>query len=90
MIRRNPSLLFNSFMRKGFFSQRRDFLILPHYLNKTFCVYNGKEYVSFVIKDTMIGHRLGEFVTTKKLGSSIHSSARNKKKAAQRRTGKKK
>ena len=31
-------------------------------------------------KRLMIGHHVGEYVITKKLGSSIHDSERNKKK----------
>lgn len=47
-------------------------LLNVNYLNKRFLVYNGHRYVSLLIKDFMLGYRIGEFVTTKRLGKKIH------------------
>lgn len=35
-------------------------------------VHNGRYFSSFIVRRWMYGHRFGEFVLTKKLGSSIH------------------
>lgn len=40
--------------------------ILPSFIELTFRVYNGKAFTIVKIIDEMVGHKLGEFVTTKK------------------------
>ena len=44
----------------------RDMIILPEMAGKTIKVYNGKEFISVIIVDEMIGHCLGEFALTRK------------------------
>ena len=44
----------------------RDIIIIPQMVGKMARVYNGKEFVSVLIQQEMIGHRLGEFVLTRK------------------------
>ena len=44
----------------------RDMIVLPEMTGKTIKVYNGKEFVSVIIVDEMIGHCLGEFALTRK------------------------
>ena len=46
-------------------THERDMIILPEMVGVRLGVYNGKEYVSVVITQEMIGHRLGEFVLTR-------------------------
>lgn len=58
-------------------SWSRRSLILPNLLNKTIFVYNGKTFIPCQIKEEMIGFKLGEFATTRKL--AIHKK-KNKKK----------
>jgi len=41
-------------------------VILPQFENKIFQVYNGKTFVSLSVKENMIGHKFGEFVSTRK------------------------
>lgn len=41
-------------------------LIIPYFINKTIQVHNGKEFKSITIKENMVGHKLGEFVNTRK------------------------
>jgi len=41
-------------------------VILPSFTELTFQVYNGKTFTVLKIIDEMIGHKLGEFVPTKK------------------------
>lgn len=41
-------------------------VILPQFENKIFQVYNGKTFISLVVKAEMIGHKFGEFIPTRK------------------------
>lgn len=41
-------------------------VILPSFTELTFRVYNGKTFAVVKIVDEMVGHKLGEFVPTKK------------------------
>ena len=42
--------------------------ILPEYVGNTFAVHNGKEFVPVYVTEDMVGHKLGEFVATRKFG----------------------
>ncbi|MDD5086916.1 MAG: 30S ribosomal protein S19 [Candidatus Nanoarchaeia archaeon] len=44
----------------------RDIIIIPQIVGKTVRVHNGKEFVSLLIQKEMVGHRIGEFVLTRK------------------------
>lgn len=44
----------------------RDSQISPEMIGVTFGVHNGKEFISVLVKEEMVGHRLGEFSPTKK------------------------
>lgn len=44
----------------------RNSTILPEFEGKTFKIHNGLTFISIYIKDTMIGHKFGEFVNTRK------------------------
>jgi small subunit ribosomal protein S19 len=57
-IRKNPK----AFHR----TKCRDMVIIPEMLGVKIGVHNGKEYVPIEIKPEMLGHRLGEFVLTRK------------------------
>jgi small subunit ribosomal protein S19 len=55
--------------------------VIPHnFVGHTISIHNGRTFIRTKIKESMVGHRLGEFVLTKHLGSSIHNSLRNRKK----------
>lgn len=41
-------------------------IILPSFIELTFRVYNGKAFTIVKIIDEMVGHKLGEFVSTRK------------------------
>jgi small subunit ribosomal protein S19 len=41
-------------------------VILPYYLNKNFLVYNGIIFIPLTVSEEMIGHKFGEFSTTRK------------------------
>jgi len=51
----------------------REMIILPEIVDRKVSVYNGKEFVSFTIQPEMLGHRMGEFASTRK--SVRHGSA---------------
>ena len=44
----------------------RDSEIAPEMVGYTFGVHNGKNFIEVLIKEEMVGHRLGEFSLTKK------------------------
>lgn len=41
-------------------------VILPKFVGFTFQIYNGKTFIDIKIINEMIGHKLGEFVATRK------------------------
>ncbi len=44
----------------------RDSVITPGMVGFTFGVHNGKNHISVLVVENMVGHRLGEFSPTKK------------------------
>ncbi len=44
----------------------RDMIILPEMVGLRIGVYNGKRFVPVEVEPEMVGHRLGEFATTRK------------------------
>ncbi len=52
--------------RKFHRTRCRDMIIVPQMLGAVLGVHNGKDYVKLEIKPEMLGHRLGEFVLTRK------------------------
>ena len=51
--------------------------ILPEFIGNTFAVHNGKEFVPVYVTEDMVGHKLGEFVATRKFGG--HGDQKGKK-----------
>ncbi|RYE05454.1 MAG: 30S ribosomal protein S19 [Rickettsiaceae bacterium] len=47
-------------------TQSRRSVILPQYVGKEFQIYNGKHYLLVRATQDMIGHKLGEFATTRR------------------------
>ena len=39
--------------------------IIPQFVGITFAVYNGKKFVSVLVSEDMVGHKLGEFSPTR-------------------------
>ncbi len=52
--------------------------IYPAFVGHTIAVHNGKEHVPVYITEDMVGHKLGEFVLTRKFNG--HSGSDKKKK----------
>lgn len=44
----------------------REMIVLPEMVGAKIGIYNGKEFIPLEIKPPMVGHRLGEFVLTRK------------------------
>lgn len=42
--------------------------IYPDFIGLTFAVHNGKEFIPVYVTEDMVGHKLGEFVPTRKFG----------------------
>ena len=51
--------------------------IFPEFIGNTFAVHNGKEFVPVYVTEDMVGHKLGEFVATRKFGG--HGDEKGKK-----------
>ena len=51
--------------------------IFPEFIGNTFAVHNGKEFIPVYVTEDMVGHKLGEFVPTRKFGG--HGDDKNKK-----------
>ena len=60
-------------------------MIFPDFVEHTFAVHNGKEHVPVYITEDMVGHKLGEFVATRKFGGhgkNVEAAAAAEDKAA--------
>ena len=51
--------------------------IYPEFIGHTFAVHNGKEFIPDYVTEDMVGHKLGEFVPTRKFGG--HGDDKGKK-----------
>ncbi|MBX3374340.1 MAG: 30S ribosomal protein S19 [Phycisphaeraceae bacterium] len=40
-------------------------MIVPEFVNQTFQVHNGRQFVDVFVTEDMVGHRLGEFAPTR-------------------------
>lgn len=57
-------------------------VIYPSFVEHTFAVHNGKEHVPVYVTEDMVGHKLGEFVLTRKYGGHGDSKVTNQSSAA--------
>lgn len=57
----------------------RSSTILPSMVGFTVAVYNGKQHVPIFISDQLVGHKLGEFVSTRNFRSHIKADKKTKK-----------
>lgn len=44
----------------------RDTEIMPKFIEQTFKVYNGRKYDEISVTENMVGHKFGEFASTRK------------------------
>ena len=57
----------------------RSSTILPNMVGHTIAVYNGKQHVPIFISDQFVGHKLGEFVSTRTFKSHIKTNRKTKR-----------
>ena len=57
----------------------RSSTILPSMIGFTIAVYNGKQHVPIFISDQLVGHKLGEFVSTRTFRSHIKTDRKTKR-----------
>ena len=53
--------------------------ILPSMVGFTIAVYNGKQHVPIFISDQLVGHKLGEFVSTRNFKTHIKADRKGKR-----------
>ncbi len=51
--------------RKAIKTWSRKSMVVPDFVGLTFAIHNGKKHVPVFITESMVGHRLGEFVPTR-------------------------
>jgi len=62
-------------------TKARSSTILPAFVGLVFEVYTGRQYTKLYIDEKMVGHKLGEFSFTRKLGR-IHEKKNKGKKTS--------
>lgn len=53
--------------------------IIPSMVGFTIAIYNGKQHVPVFISDQLVGHKLGEFVSTRNFKSHIKADKKTKR-----------
>jgi small subunit ribosomal protein S19 len=53
--------------------------ILPSMVGYTIAIYNGRQHVPIFISDQFVGHKLGEFVSTRTFKSHIKTDRKTKR-----------
>ena len=56
----------NSIMKNEIKTFSRSSVIIPKFVNAVFEIYNGKTFLKLKITENMVGHKLGEFLSTRK------------------------
>lgn len=57
----------------------RSSTILPSMIGFTIAVYNGKQHVPIFISDQFVGHKLGEFISTRNFKTHIKADRKAKR-----------
>ena len=57
----------------------RSSTIIPNMVGHTIAVYNGKQHVPIFISDQLVGHKLGEFVSTRNFKTHIKADRKSKR-----------
>ena len=57
----------------------RSSTILPNMIGFTIAVYNGRQHMPVFISDQFVGHKLGEFVSTRTFKSHIKTDKKAKR-----------
>jgi small subunit ribosomal protein S19 len=54
-------------------------MITPDFIDLTFAVHDGRKHVPVFITDSMVGHKLGEFVPTKTFRGHVKDDKKGKR-----------
>ena len=54
----------------------RNSMVLPLHIGKEFLIYNGKSWILLKVIEEMVGHKFGEFCSTRK--KTIHKFQKKK------------
>ena len=57
----------------------RSSTIIPNMIGHTIAVHNGKQHFPIFISETMIGHKLGEFIPTRNFRSHVKNDRKTRK-----------
>ena len=57
----------------------RSSTILPTMVGRTIAVYNGRNHIPIFISDQFVGHKLGEFVSTRTFKTHIKTDRKGKR-----------
>lgn len=57
----------------------RSSTILPNMVGHTIAIHNGKQHVPVFISDQLVGHKLGEFVSTRTFKTHIKTDRKTKR-----------
>ena len=57
----------------------RSSTILPRMVGCTIAIYNGKQHVPVFISDQLVGHKLGEFVSTRNFKTHIKADRKSQR-----------
>lgn len=71
---------FSTNSRKNALPQKiwsRRSVILPQFVGLQFMIHNGKSFLALKVTPDMVGHKMGEFATTRK--KAIHKKKKTKK-----------
>ena len=55
----------NSPAKKPIKTWSRNSTIIPDFVGHSFMIHNGKSFIPITISEEMVGHKLGEFATTR-------------------------
>ena len=66
----------NQSNRKPIKTWSRKSTIIPEFVGFSFLIYNGRKFIPLTISEDMVGHKLGEFSSTRSFRG--HSGAKNK------------
>ena len=62
----HPQAISNNAFSSGIYLQNRATILTSSMLSKTFYVYNGMSWFKIEVMQERLGHRVGEFVPTRK------------------------
>lgn len=86
-VKKSPFVAYHLFKKINKLKNKKDTIltwsrsstILPDMIGFTIAVYNGKQHVPIFISDQFVGHKLGEFVSTRNFRSHLKADKKTKR-----------